>query len=95
MTDPVQVAEKLALICWDFLSDHHVYGSVTDGQRDAIRTAAFRFSREVTPGDAWQVTYGRRLAGAVLAWANDPTPENHHSARPVLKRPQLVIEQAD
>lgn len=77
MTDPVQVAEKLALICWDFLSDHHVYGSVTDGQRDAIRTAAFRFSREVTPGDAWQVTYGRRLAGAVLAWANGP-----HSGKP-------------
>jgi hypothetical protein len=76
MTDPVQAAEKLALICWDFISDHRVYGSLTDEQRDAIRAEAFRFSREVTPGDEWQTFHGRRLAGAVLAWGQDPSPES-------------------
>jgi hypothetical protein len=74
MSDPIQAAEKLALSVWDFLSEHHVTGSVTDEQRDAIRTAAFKFSREVRPADIWQVTFGRRLAAAVLSWANSGTP---------------------
>ena len=76
MTDPVNAAGKLALAVWDFLSDHHVYGSVTAEQRDAIRAEAFKFSREVRSGDEWQVHYGRHLAAAVLVWANDPSPES-------------------
>jgi hypothetical protein len=69
-SEPVQAAEKLALSVWDFLSEHRVAGSVTDEARDAIRTAAFRFSREVQSSDIGQVTYARRLAAAVLVWAN-------------------------
>ncbi|MFZ0229923.1 MAG: hypothetical protein WA285_01625 [Mycobacterium sp.] len=76
MSDPIQAAERLATEVWDFLSEHHVTGSATEKQRAAIRATAFKFSREVKSGDEWQVAYGRRLAGAVLAWANDPHPEN-------------------
>ena len=53
MSDPIQDAEKLALSVWDFLSEHHVTGSATEKQRAAIRTAAFKFSREVKSGDEW------------------------------------------
>ena len=75
-SDPIQAAEKLALSVWDFLSEHRVAGSVTDEARDAIRTAAFRFSREVQSSDIWQVTYARRLAAAVLVWADAGTEES-------------------
>lgn len=84
-SDPIQAAEKLALSVWDFLSEHRVAGSVTDEARDAIRTAAFRFSREVQSSDIWQVTYARRLAGAVLVWADAGTAgcfrELEHASR--------------
>jgi hypothetical protein len=77
MTDPNQAAETLALAVWDFLSAyHHDAASVTEEDWAAIRTAAFKFSREVRPLDMWQVTYGRRLAGAVLVFADDDPPEN-------------------
>jgi hypothetical protein len=76
VSDPIQAAERLAIQVWDFLSEHHVTGSATEEQRAAIRTAAFKFSREVKSGDEWQVAYGRRLAGAVLSWANAGTPES-------------------
>jgi hypothetical protein len=67
LRDPRQAAEKLGLQVWDFLADfHHDRESVTEEAWAAIRTAAFRFSREVKPADIWQVTYGRALAGAVL-----------------------------
>jgi hypothetical protein len=77
-SDPIQAAEKLALSVWDFLSEHRVAGSVTHEARDAIRTAAFRFSREVQSSDIWQVTYARRLAAAaaVLVWADAGTEES-------------------
>jgi predicted HD phosphohydrolase len=77
MSDPTQAAELLALDVWDFISDYcHDPASVTDEKRSAIRTAAFSFSREVTPSEAWQVAFGRRLAHAALKYANDATPEH-------------------
>lgn len=77
MSDPKQAAEKLALEVWDFLSAyHHDAASVTEEDWAAIRTAAFRFSREVKPADIWEVIYGRALAGAVLVFADDDSPEN-------------------
>lgn len=77
MSDPKQAAEKLALAVWDFLAEyHHAPEAFTDERMAAIRTAAFRFSRGVKPADDWRVTYGRRLAGALLMWADDPSPEN-------------------
>lgn len=76
MIDPIQAAERLAIQVWDFLSEHHVTGSVTKEQRAAIRRTAFQFSRSVPSSDIWQVTYGRRLAAAVLSWANAGTPES-------------------
>jgi hypothetical protein len=75
--DPVQAAENLALSAWDFLAQyHHDRESVTEDAWAAIRLAAFKFSREVKPSDIWQVNYGRALAGAVLIFADDDSPEN-------------------
>jgi hypothetical protein len=76
MSDPIQDAEKLALSVWEFLFERQVTGSANEKQRGAIRTAAFKFSREVKSGDEWQTAYGRRLAGAVLVWADAGTEEN-------------------
>lgn len=77
MSDAKQAAETLALSVWDFLSAyHHDAASVTEEAWAAIRLAAFKFSREVKPADIWEVTYGRALAGAVLIFADDDSPEN-------------------
>jgi hypothetical protein len=77
MSDSRYAAEHFALQVWDFLADtHHADGVVTDEQQAAIRKDAFQFSRNVECSDIWQVTHGRRLAHAVLAWADDPTSEN-------------------
>jgi hypothetical protein len=77
MTDPKQAAERLALAVWDVLADyHHDPALVTDEAMAAIRTRAFKFSRNVKSCDMWQVEYGRRLAAAVLVWANEPSPES-------------------
>jgi hypothetical protein len=78
-SDPVHAAGRLALAVWDFLADiHHAAGlvTVTEETRDAIRAEAFRFSREVKSGDEWQIAYGRRLASAVLVWADAGTEES-------------------
>lgn len=77
LSNGTQAVEKLALAAWDFLAEYHNDPeSFTEERLAAIRTAAFRFSRGVKPADDWEVTYGRRLAGALLMWADDPSPEN-------------------
>jgi hypothetical protein len=77
MTDAKQAAETLALSVWDLLADyHHEPQSVTDEAREALRTTAFEFSRNVQPSDVWQLPYARGLATAAIMWANDDSPEN-------------------
>jgi hypothetical protein len=77
MTDTKRAAEKLAPAVWDLLNEYrNAPEAFTDERLAAIRTAAFRFSRGVKSSDAWEVVYGRRLAGALLMWADDPSPEN-------------------
>jgi hypothetical protein len=62
---------------WDLLAAHYEHSSVTQDEMQAIRQAAFSFSRRVKSGDEWQVSLGRALAGAVLMWAASPTEENY------------------
>jgi hypothetical protein len=89
LINPVQRAEKLAVDVWDFLADHPETSSVTDADKAAIRTTAFRFSREVTPSDVWQVSKGRDLALAVIVWANsseDDSAKNYATLKRASQR---------
>ena len=75
--DVKQSAEQLALKAWDVIADYrHDPALVTDEIRAEVRTAAFKFSRNAPPGDDWRVTYGRHLAGALLFWFQDESPES-------------------
>jgi hypothetical protein len=90
LSDPKQAAEKLALAVWDSLAEwHNDPGSFTEERLAAIRTVAFLFSRNVKPSRDWQVLYGRRLAGALLLWADDPSPQNLRS----LERASRIYEE--
>lgn len=76
MSDQNQAADALALCAWDIIADYrNDPASVTDEVKGRLRTGAFRFSRSLKSSDDWQVSYGRALAAAVIAWVTDDSPE--------------------
>ena len=87
MTDPTQAAEKLALDVWDLIADRsHDPALVTDEKKAEIRSAAFLFSRNARGSDYWRVVIGKHLAGALLMWLDDPSPENFRALQRASER---------